>query len=116
MSVQSGRPRRPRRSPLVLTPSDHSVIGSWVRVSDVMVGSSGGETAQSLAQPLKFVIEIQGAALCRHGGQPLAATFGRPDPHPYPALANVKHGKHAQNQQHTADIDRGLPRAAGNLE
>ena len=49
------------------------------------------KAAQGFAQPLKFVIEIQCAALRGHGGKPVAAMIGRPDPHPYPAFANVEH-------------------------
>src|SRR5690606_24830885 len=114
-SVQSGRPRRPRRSPLAFMSWGQAAEARAARESDVMIVSSG-QAAQGISQPLEFVVEIQGAPLGGHGRQPGAALVLRPDPHPDAAFADVEHREHAEHQQQAADIDDGLAGAAGHLE
>src|SRR3546814_3383562 len=53
-----------------------------------------------------LVVEIQSTPLRRHGRQHLAALTAGLDPYPDTAITNIEHGKNANDQKQTPQVNR----------
>src|SRR3546814_1885321 len=63
-----------------------------------------------------LVVEIQSTPLRRHGRQHLAALTAGLDPYPDTAITNIEHGKNANDQKQTPQVNCVLAGTARNLE
>src|SRR5690625_4390747 len=114
MSVQSGRPRWPRASPLAAIASQSGVSGARA-VSDI-TDLLGYQAAERLFETIKFLVEIDIAAHGSHGSRDVGTLFAGSQPDPYPTVAHIEHGEDTDYQEKRAQVDSELARTAGHLE
>src|SRR5690625_7274721 len=104
MSVQSGRPRKPRESPLTAMDSQLGVVEA--RVDSDITTLLRHQTANGLPETVKFLIEIKIAAHGCHGSRNIGAVLTRPQPHPHTPIAHIEHGEYTDHHEQAPHVHR----------